>query len=309
MATTAPDGAVPAEPSRSFISVHLLVTSIFWGSSFLFIKLMSGQVSPFAIAAGRGLLGAVSLALWLRWLGQSPLPRRHEIRHWLVLGATNGWIPNILTAYALIQLASGPAAMIQAAGPLVTAIVAHLIFAEERLSGRRLGGILIGLAGVALLIGPRLFEGGATSLSVLAMVASMLSYAAGNIYVRAVPAPAGDPMRLALGQQVVSGLSASLLALLFAGPAAFLPLRDHWPAMLALGIICTAIPMTVFMRLIRAAGPTRAAMTGYLVPTVAAVMGMLVLGETLELRQIAAGCIILIGVFLVTMAPRRVGAA
>ena len=299
MATTAPEAPASLEPSRSFIAAHLLVTAIFWGSSFLFIKLMSGQVSPFAIAAGRGLLGAVSLALWLRWLGQSPLPRRHEIRHWLVLGATNGWIPNILTAYALIQ----------AAGPLVTAIVAHLIFAEERLSGRRLGGILIGLAGVALLIGPRLFEGGATSLSVLAMVATMLSYAAGNIYVRAVPAPAGDPMRLALGQQVVSGLSASLLALLFAGPAAFLPLRDHWAAMLALGVVCTAIPMTVFMRLIRAAGPTRAAMTGYLVPTVAAFMGMLVLGETLELRQIAAGCIILIGVFLVTMAPRRVGAA
>lgn len=309
MATTAPEAPASLEPSRSFIVVHLLVTAIFWGSSFLFIKLMSGQVSPFAIAAGRGLLGAVSLALWLRWLGQSPLPRRHEIRHWLVLGATNGWIPNILTAYALIQLASGPAAMIQAAGPLVTAIVAHLIFAEERLSGRRLGGILIGLAGVALLIGPRLFEGGATSLSVLAMVASMLSYAAGNIYVRAVPAPAGDPMRLALGQQVVSGLSATLLTVIFAGPAAFLALRDHWPPMLALGIVCTAIPMTLFMRLIRAAGPTRAAMTGYLVPTVAATMGVLVLGETLELRQIAAGCIILIGVFLVTMAPRRVGAA
>lgn len=228
MATIAPEAPAAPEPSRGFIATHLLVTAFFWGSSFLFIKLMAGQVSPFAIAAGRGLLGAVSLSLWLLWLGQSPLPRRHEIRHWLILGATNGWIPNILIAYALIQLASGPAAMIQAAGPLITAIVAHLIFAEERLSGRRLIGILIGLAGVALLIGPRLFEGGGTALSVLAMVATMLSYATGNIYVRAVPAPAGDPMRLALGQQVVSGLSASLLALVFAGPAAFLPLRDHW---------------------------------------------------------------------------------
>jgi drug/metabolite transporter (DMT)-like permease len=63
------------------------------------------------------------------------------------------------------------------------------------------------------------------------------------------------------------------------------------------------------MRLIRAAGPTRAAMTGYLVPTVAAIMGVLVLGETLELRQLAAGCIILTGVFMVTMAPRRAGTA
>ncbi|HEV7257167.1 MAG TPA: DMT family transporter [Bosea sp. (in: a-proteobacteria)] len=304
MATIAPEGSPALEPSRGFIATNLLVCSFFWGSSYLFIKLMSGQVSPFAIAAGRGLLGAASLALWIRWLGQSPLPRRHEVRHWLILGATNGWLPNILVAYALIQLASGPAAMIQAAGPLVTALVAHMIFAEEHLNGRRLAGILIGLAGVALLIGPRLFEGGATTLSVLAMVGTMLSYAAGNLYVRAVPAASGDPMRLALGQQVCSGGVALLLTLIVVGPASLLVLSDHWAAMLMLGIICTAIPMTVFMRLIRAAGPTRAAMTGYLVPTVAAIMGVLVLGETLELRQVAAGCIILLGVFLVTTAPR-----
>jgi drug/metabolite transporter (DMT)-like permease len=309
MATIAPESPVAADPSRSFIAVHLIVSSLFWGSSFLFVKLMSGEVSPFAIAAGRGLFGALSLALWLGWLGHSPRPRRHEIRHWLILGAANGWIPNILVAYALIQLASGPAAMIQAAGPLVTATAAHLIFAEERLSGRRLGGILTGLFGVALLIGPRLFEGGASSLSVLAMVGTTLSYAAGNIYVRAVPAPAGNPMRLAFGQQITSGLAASLITLIFAGPAAFLPLSDHWANVLVLGVLCTAIPIATFMRLIRAAGPTRAAMTGYLVPTVAAIMGVLVLGETLELRQLAAGCIILTGVFMVTMAPRRAGTA
>jgi drug/metabolite transporter (DMT)-like permease len=305
MATTGADIQRPAaDPGRGFIAANLLICSFFWGSSYLFIKLMSGQVSPYAIAAGRGLLGAASLALWIIWLGQSPVPRRHEIRHWLILGATNGWLPNILVAYALIQLASGPAAMIQAAGPLVTAIIAHWLFVEERLTGRRLLGILIGLAGVALLIGPRLFQGGATALSVLAMVGTMLSYSAGNLYVRMVPAASGDPMRLALGQQVCSGAVALTLALLLAGPQSMLALREHWAAMLALGVVCTAIPMTVFMRLIRAAGPTRAAMTGYLVPTVAALMGVLVLGETLEMRQILAGCIILAGVFLVTTTKR-----
>lgn len=304
MATIAPDGLPALEPSRGFIAVNLLVCSFFWGSSYLFIKLMSGQVSPFAIAAGRGLLGAASLALWLRWHGQSPLPRRDEIMHWFILGVTNGWLPNTLVAYALIQLASGPAAMIQAGGPLITALSAHLIFAEERLDRRRLCGILVGLAGVALLIGPRLFEGGATTLSVLAMVATMISYAAGNIYVRAVPAASGDPMRLALGQQVFSGAGGLLLTLVFVGPATLLKLVDHWAALLMLGVACTAVPMAVFMRLIRAAGPTRAAMVGYLVPAVAAVMGVVVLGETLELRQVAAGCIILIGVFMVTTAPR-----
>ena len=153
-------------PSRAFIVGNLLACSFFWGCSFLFIKLMAGEVSPLAIAAGRGLLGASALALWVIWLGQSPLPRRAEIRHWLVLGATNGWVPNVLVAYALTQLASGPAAMIQAAGPLVTAVFAHLLFAEERLSGRRLGGILLGMVGVGLLIGPRLVEAGGTALGV-----------------------------------------------------------------------------------------------------------------------------------------------
>src|SRR5690606_26048039 len=106
MATTGAEIRQPADPGRGFIAANLLICSFFWGSSYLFIKLMSGHVSPYAIAAGRGLLGAASLALWIIWLGQSPLPRRHEIRHWLILGATNGWLPNILVAYALIQLAS-----------------------------------------------------------------------------------------------------------------------------------------------------------------------------------------------------------
>ncbi|WP_038362843.1 DMT family transporter [Bosea sp. UNC402CLCol] len=309
MAITAPERPLPADPSRSFIAVNLLICSLLWGSSYLFIKLMSGEVSALAIAASRGLLGAAVLSLWSLGRGRSPLPRRAEILPWIMLGTTNGWLPNVLVGYALIQLASGPAAMIQAAGPLVTALVAHLVFAEERLSRRRLGGILLGMAGVALLIGPRLFEGGGTALSVIAMIGATLSYAVANLYVRTVPTAIGDPARLALGQQMFSGVIATGLTLAILGPSAFLPLGSHLPVMLALGIFATAIPVTVFMRLIRAAGPTRAAMTGYLVPTVAVILGVVVLREALELRQVLGGCIILAGVFLVTTAPRKLGAA
>jgi drug/metabolite transporter (DMT)-like permease len=308
MATIAPEAAPSQEPSRSFIAVNLLICSLLWGSSYLFIKLMSGQVPALAIAAGRGLLGAAALALWSLGRRQNPLPRRAEIVPWLVLGTTNGWLPNVLVAYALTQLASGPGAMIQAASPLVTALGAHFFFAEERLTRRRLGGILLGMAGVAMLIGPRLFEGGGTALSVLSMIGASLSYTTANLYVRSVPAATGEPARLALGQQMFSGTIATTLTLAVLGPSAFLPVLDHLPTMLALGVLATAIPVTVFMRLIRAAGPTRAAMTGYLVPTVAVILGVVVLHEALELRQILGGCIILAGVFLVTTAPRRVGA-
>lgn len=307
--TIAPEKALPAEPGRAFIVGNLLACSFFWGCSFLFIKLMNGEVPPLAVAAGRGLLGAGTLALWVIWLGQKPWPRRHELRHWIVLGTTNGWVPNVLVAYALTQLASGPAAMIQAAGPLVTAIAAHFLFTEERLSGRRIGGVLLGMVGVAVLIGPRLVEGGGTALGVLAMVGVMLAYAAGNLYTRAVPPRAGDPARLALGQQTVSGLVALALTLAFLGPMALAPIQNHVPAMLALGLAATAVPMALFMKLIRAAGPTRAAMTGYLVPTVATIMGVLMLDERLELRQAIGGCIVLAGVYLVSTSRVGRGAA
>lgn len=308
MAIIAPEAVAPADPGRSFIAVNLLLCSLLWGSSYLFIKLLSGDVPPLAIAASRGLLGGAVLSLWSLGRRRSPLPRRGEILPWIILGTTNGWLPNVLVASALTQLASGPAAMIQAAGPLVTALAAHLAFAEERLSRRRLGGILLGMTGVALLIGPRLFAGGGTALGVLAMIGAMLSYACANLYVRTVPAAIGDPARLALGQQMFSGLIATGLTLAVLGPSALLPLGDHLAATLTLGVLATAIPVTIFMRLIRAAGPTRAAMTGYLVPTVAVILGVVFLGEPLELRQILGGCIILAGVFLVTAAPRRMGA-
>ncbi|MCO5090112.1 DMT family transporter [Bosea sp. (in: a-proteobacteria)] len=309
MATIAPDGQLPAGPSSGFIAVNLIVCSVLWGSSYLFIKLMTGEVPALAIAASRGLLGGATLALWSLARGHSPLPRRGEILPWIVLGTTNGWLPNVLVSYALIELSSGPAAMIQAASPLITALAAHLAFAEERLTGRRLGGILLGFAGVALLIGPRLFEGGGTAFSLVAMFGSALSYAAANLYVRTLPAAAGNPARLALGQQMFSGAIATTLALAVLGPVAFRPFGGHLPAMLALGVFATAIPVVAFMRLIRAAGPTRAAMTGYLVPTVAVVLGVIVLHERLALHQLLGGCIILTGVFMVTMAPRRTGAA
>jgi drug/metabolite transporter (DMT)-like permease len=282
---------------------------LLWGCSFLFIKLGSGEVAPLAIAAARGVIAATTLTVWLLLLRQRPLPYRTELVPWLVLGTCNGWVPNLLVAYALTQLPSGPAALIPAAGPLITALLAHLCFAEERLTGRRLAGLGLGLAGVALLVGPRLLSGGGSSLAALAMLGVAVTYAVGNIYARVLPASFGDPTRLAFGQQLVSGSVALVLALGLLGPSGLAPLGGHIPAMLMLGCLTTAIPIALYMRLLRAAGPTRAAMTGYLVPLVAVVVGIVVLGETPELRQLAGGGIILIGVFLVTVSRRGARAA
>ena len=116
--------ASPPAPTAAFVISNLLICSFLWGSSFLLVKL-SGNLNPFVLAAMRGLIGAASLALWFILQGKSILPQRHEWRIWAVLGTLNGWLPNVLLAYALTQLPTAPAGMIQASSPLIVAVLSH----------------------------------------------------------------------------------------------------------------------------------------------------------------------------------------
>ncbi len=292
-----------AQPaSIPFVTGHLAICAATWGSSFIFIKLTNGEVDPLTLSFIRASIAALAMAAWVLLLGQSPLPSRDELVDWLVLGSVNGWIPNILVAFALERMAAGMASMVQAATPLFTAVVAHLLFADERLSRQRILGLTVGLGGMMMLIAPRLGQGGSETLAILAMVGVVIGYGSGNIYARY--RRNSRPVRLALGQQVVSALASVILVLAFVGPMASLTaLRSHGWALFALGLFCTAVPIAVFMRLISRAGPTKASMTGYLAPATAVFLSVWLLGEKLSVSQIAGGVIIMIGVAIMTFAP------
>ncbi len=299
-----------AEPapgaSTAFIVAHLLGCAIGWGTAFLFMKVIRGELSPVVIATIRALGAAAALAIAVVALGQSIWPKGREWRDWLVLGTVNGWGPNILVAYALTQMDSGPTALIQASSPLLTAILAQAFLPSERATGDRLLGILVGLAGMAVLIGPKAIAGGGTALGVAAMLLLALGYAVGNIYARTIPA--AEPIRLALGQQSISGIAALVLALMTVGVGGFAGAGAHAGPLIALALFSTALPIFLFMRLITRAGTMPASMTGYLIPTVAVIVGVVVLGEPLEPRQILGGAIVLAGVALVSgliRLPRR----
>ncbi|MFC4170960.1 DMT family transporter [Microvirga sp. GCM10011540] len=294
--------ALPSAPTPVFLVANLIACSMLWSTSFLFIKL-SGEVNPFVLAATRGLLGASALASWFAVQARSIRPERGEWRHWAILGALNGWVPNVLVAFALTQIGTAPAAMIQASGPLIVAVLAHLLFADERLTARRLAGVLVGLAGMGILIGPAaLPDSGLSPWGALAMVATALSYATANLYVRSIRH--ADPARLALGQQICSGLPATVLALAIAGPSAFAAVPPSAAPLVALGIVSTALPILLFMRLIRRAGPTRASMVGYLQPVWTATLAVLFLGETIGVREMIGGAVVLTGVALVSFSGR-----
>ncbi len=288
--------------SPAFIASHLAVCTLTWGLSFVVIKLMGGEVDALTLSFLRGLFAALAMVALVLWLGQSPFPRREEWADWLVLGSINGWIPNILVALALERMAAGMASMVQAATPLTTAIFAHLLFADERLSQRRVVAITVGFVGTLFLIGPKLTEGGGTALGVLCMLGVVLSYATGNAYARWRRAQ--SPERLALGQQMVSAVVAGGLALPIMGWAATTAaLSAHGPGLLVLGLVCTAVPIAFYMRLITRAGPTQASMISYLAPAAAVLMAVAILGEALVWNQILGGVIILAGVVMMTTAP------
>src|SRR5690606_20303934 len=100
------------------------------------------------------------------------------------------------------------------------------------------------------------------------------------------------------------GLPATVLALSFSGTVAFAAVGDHLAPLIALGVLSTAIPILLFMRLIRRAGPTRASMVGYLLPLWTALLAMLFLGEHIGAREILGGAVVLAGVALVSFSGR-----
>jgi drug/metabolite transporter (DMT)-like permease len=294
---TLPDGGTTP------LLVQLLSCSFLWASAFLLMKLVGADVTPVALAAVRGVMGASLLGAWLVARGERILPRGREWRDWAVLGMLQGAIPNTLTAYALSQITTGLTSLIQASSPLMVAVLAHVLFADERLTGRRVAGVLVGFAGMAILIGPAAFAGGGGSLEgTLAMLATAASYALGTLYVRSIPD--ARPARLALGQQAFSALPTLAWVLAATGPGAFAGVPAHLPALAALGLFGTALPIVLYMRILRYAGPTLGAMNGYLVPFWTLLLGMALLDEPIGLREIAGGLVVLAGVGLVSAARR-----
>jgi drug/metabolite transporter (DMT)-like permease len=293
-----------ARADAALLMAQLLLCSCLWASGFILMKHIGADIPPVALAALRGVLAAGLLAAWFLVRRQSIIPHGREWRDWIVLGALQGAIPNTLTAYALLQITAALAGMIQASTPLMVAVLAHFLFAEERLTARRATGVLVGFAGIAILIGPAAVVTSSGSASgTLAMVATAISYAVGNLYVRSIPA--AQPMRLALGQQIFSGLPTFALALAVSSPAVFAAAPAHAGSLLALGFLATALPIILFMHILRTAGPTRGSMTGYLVPFWTLLLGMSFLGETVGMREMIGGLVVLAGVAIVSRTGRH----
>jgi drug/metabolite transporter (DMT)-like permease len=280
---------------------RLLVIGGLWGCSFPLLRLIAADMSPFALAALRG--GFAALGVFAFLVVTRQLGGKLQLRHWLVLGTTNGWVPNLLTALALGSIESAPAALIHAATPLLVAVLSVPLLREEKPGARGVAGLLVGFAGIALILGPDAFSGRASFMGGVLILLSGVSYALGTIYARRVRPRA--PAQLALGQQLVSGGVAAMLSVPFAPAGAYdLPLWVFGITAL-LGIFASALPLTMFLSLLARARVNDASMVGYLQPPFAAAAGALMLGEVPSALVLVGGAIVLAGVWLATSQPHR----
>ena len=298
------DGASAGrDGGTAFLVGQMLLCSLLWAPAFLLMKRIGADLSPLSVTALRDTMGGGLLAIWFLSRGQRVLPKGREWHDWAVLGTLQVIVPNTLTVYALAQITTSLAALIQTATPLIVACLAPLLFASEAMSRRRMLGLALGLAGVLALIGPAMFSTAASSTAgILAMAFVPVSYALGNLYVRAIPK--AEPARLAYGQLAFSALPALLLTWATQGGSAFAPVPGHMLELIALALFATALPLVLFMRILREAGPTLGTMVGYLIPLWVILLGTLLLDERLEAREIVGGLTLLAGLLLASMTRR-----
>ncbi|WP_105405104.1 DMT family transporter [Neorhizobium sp. T7_12] len=280
--------------------VQMLACSFLWGGAFILLKLAGTALSPLALTAVRGLMGGSLIAVWMIVSGHNILPRGREMRDWVVLGFLQGVVPNSLTAYALTEISAGLTSMIQASTPLVVAVLAQALFASERLTPKVALGLATGFGGMVLLIGPAALGADNVSLRGVGAVAIVaVSYALGNLYVRGIPG--AQPVRLALGQQLFSGLPTFAVMIYLGNLSAFSPALDNLPLLLVLGVFGTALPIVLYMNILKKAGPTIGSMNGYFLPPWTIILGFVLLGEPVSLREIIATAIVLGGVAIVSL--------
>ncbi|MEN8234821.1 MAG: EamA family transporter [Actinomycetota bacterium] len=299
-ATTASDA------TSSVAWVELGLMSVMWGSGFLLMKVAVPTVPAFAMSAVRGLLAAVLLWGVIRASRRHPATPGDPWTPALVLGTVSGWLPNVLTAWALLRLDSSVAGMLSASAPIFVVVLAHFFLAHERLRRYQVTGIVIGLLGVALIIGvtPESF-GKADLVGQLVMVGVSLSYAVGTVYARTI-GPQNAP-QLAMRQQLVAGAVALIIALGLEQPWTIRPEPIAVGAIVALAIWASAIPIWIYFRMLAHTKAVIVSLVAYLIPAVAVILGAVVLGESLE-PTAALGLLVVFGGIFITTRPPRVRA-
>lgn len=273
----------------------LLALGTLWGGSYFFGKVALAQLDPFTVAVCRLGLAAVVLNAAARAAGHRLPGSVRAWRTFWVMGLLNNVIPMSLILWGQMRIGSGLAAILNASTPLFTVVLAHVFTRDERMTPNRVGGVLFGLAGVTVMIGPAALGGFQSDLAAqLAVLGAAVSYACAGIFGRRFAGT--PPLVTAAGQVTASTLT--LLPLSLAVDRPWLlpgPNIKTWAAVVALAFLCTAVAYVIYFRILATSGASNLLLVTLLMPVSAILLGTTVLGERLDPRQIVGMALIAAG--------------
>ncbi len=282
----------------------LLLLGSIWGGSFLFIKMAVADIPPMTVAATRIVIGGAVLAAVAAGRGQNLWRLRHHWRPLLVMGAFGTMLPFVMIGWGETHIDSGLAAILMAAVPFNTILLAHLFVREEPLSWSKILGVVLGFAGVVVLIGPEaLNQLGGQALAQIVVLLATVCYAVNSIIARRLNHFSGETA--GAGMLIAAAIFAVPLSLALDRPWELAPSGTALFAVVTLGWLCTGAGYLLFFRIIARAGAGFVSLNNFLVPLFGVIWGAIVLGERLEPRAFIALLLILAGVAAPRLLQRR----
>ena len=278
--------------------ILLITLALLWGPSFLVIKIGLREIPPLTLAAGRVVIAALLLYVFMRMRGNR-FPRTFDFwKRFTIMGLLANAIPFSFLMIGETLASSALAAIFNGFTPVATAIIAHFSIAEERLSGRTLIGVVLGFGGIVFLFIPTLGEGieGNNLLAGLLCFAGMaISYGFSMVYSRV--ALRGYPQFVGPAAQLLAAAMPLLpFALSIERERLSVPGIEGLGALLWLAVIATAIAYVVYYRMLEIAGATFLSLVTFLLPPIGAILGVAFLDERLGWNAIVACALILFGV-------------
>lgn len=272
--------------------------SVIWGGSFFFAEVALQELPPLTVVLGRVGFAAILLLIIVYATGLR-MPRQWPVwATFFVMGLLNNFIPFSLIVWGQTHIASGVASIFNATTPFFAVLMAHFLTQDEKMTAHRVAGIVVGVIGVSVIVGPGVFNGmNDQLLAQLAIIGAAISYSLAGIFGRRF---AGTPTLVtAAGQVTASTVLMAPVALLVDKPWQLMPLSwATWGAVLGIASVCTALAYVIYFRILRTAGATNLMIVTLLIPPSAILLGVLFLGEVLLGREIAGMALIGLGLIV-----------
>jgi len=281
--------------------LRLCTLGILWGGAFMFSGIAVKQLPPLTIAALRVTIAALILNIAIPLTGRSYNWSVKTAANFLLMGLLNNAIPFSLIVWSQTRISAGLASILNASTPLFAIILAHFFTRDEKFTSSRVIGVLVGITGVIILIGPEAFgNAGNDPLPQIAVLLASLSYSVAGIFGKRFGRAGVDPLVVSGGQLIGSTLILLPLSLLIDQP--WKMAMPGAPALLAVGglaVFSTSIAYLLYFRTLERAGAGNVLLVTMIIPFVAIFLGAVVLGETLHLRELAALGILVSGLLII----------